>query len=129
MTNEQIGGLGYSIACSLSCENLRLGRTVVIDSVNPWLVTREMYRNAAIEAGTRYLEVEVVCSDRSLHRFRAESRTTDVVGLCHPSWQEIEEREYHPWDVAPLRIDAAKTEPTEAVSSICRVMAAIGQGE
>jgi len=118
LTNDQIGGNGYWVACCVASENLRLGRTVVVDSVNPWLLTREMYRKVATDAGVRYLEVEVVCSDRALHRTRAEGRKTVITGHTNPTWREIEERDYHPWDTDPLRIDTSNTEPADVVRTI-----------
>ena len=118
LTNDQIGGLGYQIACAVATDNLATGNQVVIDSVNPWQLTRDMYRKVATDLSKPYVDIEVVCSDSALHRSRAETRSANIPGHKLPTWQEIESRDYHPWDTEPLRIDTAITQPAEAVKMI-----------
>jgi predicted kinase len=55
---------GYVAAYAIAEDNLRLGRTVIADCVNPWPLTRAAWRSVAARAGVRAIEVEVVCSDR-----------------------------------------------------------------
>ncbi len=111
MDPEAIGGMGYVVGYRVATENLRLGRIVVADSVNPWQLTREAWRQAGREAGAPYVDVEVVCSDLTEHRRRVEERTSDVEGLVLPTWQDVVDREYHAWDVEPLRVDTASETP------------------
>ena len=74
---------GYRAAFALAGDNLRLGRVIVTDSVNDWMVTRDTWRDLGVRAGARVVEVEMVCSDPQEHRRRIETRTTDVPGsLC-----------------------------------------------
>jgi predicted kinase len=84
---------GYSVAYAIAEDNLRLGRVVVADCVNPWPLTRIGWRTAAERAGVRALEVEIVCSDKEEHRRRVEARVTDIAGHTLPSWQDVVDRD------------------------------------
>ena len=100
------GPEGYEVAYAIAEDNLGLGRTVVADSVNPIEVTRAAWRDVAKRANTRFIEVEIVCSDELEHRRRVETRTADIAGHILPTWQEVCAREYEPWD-ADVVIDTA----------------------
>ncbi|MGJ5182086.1 AAA family ATPase [Bradyrhizobium oligotrophicum] len=102
-----VGALGYVIANALAAENLRLGRTVVADCVNPVLASRLGWRRTASQSSARMVEIELVCSDRAVHRRRAERRSPDIEGLRQPSWDEIVTRHYEPWDREHLVLDTA----------------------
>jgi predicted kinase len=75
---------GYRAAYSVAEDNLRLGNDVVGDSVNPWLLTRNAWRDAGLRAGARVVEVETVCTDVDEHRRRVETRVSLVPGLIPP---------------------------------------------
>lgn len=89
-----IGPLGYLAGCAVARDNLALGLGVVADSVNPLVITHEMWRQAARDAGAPFLDVEVVCSNAAEHRRRVETRIIDVPGLARVSWAAVEAREY-----------------------------------
>ena len=44
---KDVGGLGYMVGYATAKENLILGNTVIADSVNPWELTRDAWRQAA----------------------------------------------------------------------------------
>ena len=98
---------GYLAGYAVAEDNLCLGRTVLADSVNPLLLSRDGWRQCARRAGKAIVEVEIVCSDPAEHRRRVETRTVDIEGLKLPTWAGVEAREYEPWDREPLRIDTA----------------------
>jgi predicted kinase len=98
---------GYRVGYALAEDNLNVGRTVIADSVNPWSVTRDAWREVAERAKVATLEIEVTCSDVQEHRTRVETRTTDVPGLDLLTWQDVVERDYRPWDRERLIIDTA----------------------
>jgi predicted kinase len=104
---------GYRIAYALAEENIRLGRVVVADSVNPLPITRDAWRNVAKRAAVRAVEVEVLCSIR-----RVEARSVDLPGLIPPSWDEVMSREYHPWDRERIVVDTAITSVSNSVTQI-----------
>lgn len=98
---------GYRAAYALAADNLRLGLDVVGDSVNPWMETRDAWRNVGLRAGAEVIEVEVICSDEAEHRRRVETRTSDVPGLVPPTWQEVTARDYRPWTRERIVVDTA----------------------
>lgn len=100
------GPEGYLAARDLAEDNLRIGHTVVLDSVNPLAVTRGYWRETATRMAVALVEVEVVCSDRREHRRRVESRRADIPGLVLPSWRQVLDRPYEPWQTAHV-IDTA----------------------
>ena len=65
-TNVSISGPeGYVVAYAVAEDTLKLGRTVVADSVSPIEVTRTTWRKVAQRAGKRCIEIEIVCSDQA----------------------------------------------------------------
>lgn len=109
---------GYRAASALAVDNLRLGLDVVGDSVNPWMETRDAWRDAGLSAGAEVLEIEVVCSDPAEHRRRVETRTLDVPGLTPPTWDDVTSRDYRPWTRERLVIDAAERSVDSCVAEI-----------
>jgi len=106
---------GYAVAHAVAADNLRLGRLVVADCVNPWPLTRAEWSEVAARAGVRALDVEVVCSDRDEHRRRVESRVADIEGHRVPTWPEVVAGDYRPWSGPRLVIDTARLSADEAV--------------
>jgi len=109
---------GYEVAHAVAEENLRLGHRVVADSVNPWPLTRAAWRAVAGRAGVRHLDVEVVCSYVAVHRQRVEARAADIPGHTVPTWEDVVDRDYRPWDTDRLEVDTARVAVDEAVRSI-----------
>lgn len=115
----QVESEGYVVGYAIAEDNLRLGRTVVADCVNPWPLTRNAWRAVAQRARVASLDVEVICSDTVEHRRRVEARAADIPGHVVPTWQDVMEREYHPWDDEPrLIVDTAALTVDEAVSRV-----------
>ena len=102
-----VGAMGYVVATALAAENLELGRIVVVDCVNPVLASRIGWRQIAAQKSARVVEIEVVCSDLILHRQRVETRTSDISGPKLPTWAEVVNRDYEPWDREHLVLDTA----------------------
>jgi len=111
---------GYRVGYAVAEDNLRLGRIVVADAVNPWPLTRDAWRSVAARSGVRALDVEIVCSDEDEHKRRVEARTPDIPGHTLPTWQEVHERDYRPWDRERLVIDTARCGPE---GSVCAILA------
>src|SRR5687768_13643980 len=84
-----VEGEGYSVAYAVAEDNLRLGRIVVADCVNPLPLTRSEWRAVADRSGVPALDVEIVCSDADEHRRRVETRAADISGHRLPTWQEV----------------------------------------
>lgn len=114
----RVEGEGYAVAYALAADNLALGRTVIADCVNPWPLTRAAWRAVAERSGVRAVEIEVVCSDPVEHRRRVEQRQPDIDGHQLPSWQDVVERDYRPWDEPRLVLDTARSGIAECVQAI-----------
>lgn len=92
------GPLGYAVVHELAQSNLLLGRDVVVDLVNPWPLTRSMWADLAAATGARYAVFECFVADEVEHRRRVEARQPDLEGQTVPTWQDVIERDYYPWD-------------------------------
>jgi predicted kinase len=113
-----VGPAGYVVAYRLAEDNLRIGRVVVADSVNPLQVTRDAWLSVAEHASTKVAEVEVICSDAVEHRRRVETRWSDIEELKLPAWQDVVDREYENWDTPHIVIDTASKTVRETVAEL-----------
>jgi predicted kinase len=109
---------GYRIGHSVAEDNLRLGRSVVADSVNPLKISSDAWVGVARRAGVSAVEIEVTCSDPNEYRRRVETRAADIAGLRLPTWPEVISREYHAWDREHFVIEAAVHATGESVELI-----------
>jgi len=105
LLSQPINDVGYRVAYAVAEDNLRIGRTVVADSVNPIKLTRDAWVAVANAARVPFLEVEVKCLDRDEHRRRVRERIIDIPGLNPPTWEDVASREYHEWDREHLVVD------------------------
>lgn len=119
-----VGGEGYAVAHAVTRDNLRIGRTVVADSVNPWPLTRDEWRALARAHGVPVLEVEIVCADAHEHRRRVESRVADIPGHRLPTWQDVIDRDYRPWARPRLVVDTSRQGVEDCVRGIVSALAA-----
>lgn len=117
---------GYAIAYLLAEENLRLGGTVVADSVNPVQASRDAWLSVAGRAAAQAVEVEIVCSDAAEHRRRVEQRSADIPGLTLPGWEAVKTRDYAPWNRAHIVVDTASKSVDESVSWLLAELRALG---
>lgn len=113
---------GYRVGYGIAEDNLRLGRTVIGDSVNPWRLTREAWQAAAQRAGKSFVDVECICSDKAEHQRRVETRQADIAGLQLPTWQEVVDRDYHPWHCDRIVVDTAWETADAAATRIVRTL-------
>ncbi len=109
---------GYRVGYEVALDNLRVGRTVIADSVNPIGITRNAWLEVAVRGQVSAIEVELKCSDAKEHRNRLENRVEDIAGLPPLTWQEVIAREYHAWDREHLVIDTAVCSVEQAVKII-----------
>jgi predicted kinase len=105
MVSSPIRDAGYRVGYSVATDNLRVGRTVIADSVNPLALTRDAWVEVASRAQVRALEIEVVCSVANEHRHRLETRITDFPRSRPLIWHEVISREYHAWNREHVVID------------------------
>ena len=116
--SQPLNDTGYRVAYVIAEDNLRLGRTVIADSVNPIRLTRDAWIGVAHLAQVGAAEVEVICSDPQQHRQRVETRPADIGGLRLPTWEEVVSREYEPWERKHIVIDTTGRSVAESVKEL-----------
>ena len=102
-----VEGEGYRLAYRMAADNLQLGNNVVADCCNPIELTRQEWEDVAVNNNCRFVNIEVVCSDKAEHKKRAEQRNVEVANMKLPVWNDIENREYHEWHKSRIVIDTA----------------------
>jgi len=122
IASQPLNDAGYRVACAIAEDNLRLGRTVIADSVNPLRITRDAWVDVANRVQLGAIEIEVKCSDVNEHQCRVETRIADIPGLRLPTWEEVVSREYHPWDREHLVIDTAGRTVEQNVNMVREVL-------
>ena len=113
-----IGSEGYCVSYAIAKENLELGLDVVADSVNSIAITRDDWRKVAIESNKRFIEIELICSDKKEHQYRVEERVADINGQKLPSWNDVINREYEPWNSRSMVVDTSILSANEAAQKI-----------
>ena len=116
--SQAINEEGYRVAYAVAEDNLRLGRTVISDSVNPVRESRDAWMEVGRLTNSSFLEVEVVCSDADSHRRRVENREATIPGLKLPTWEEVLAREYQPWNRDHIVIDTAHKAVTDCAREL-----------
>jgi predicted kinase len=114
-----LAAAGYHVAYAVAEDNLRLGRLVIADSVNPVAITRTSWHDVARRSGAAALDVEVICSDPEEHRRRLETRVADLAGQVLPSWSDVLARAYEPRAAGDaVVVDTARMQPGEAAGAL-----------
>ena len=72
--SQPLNDAGYRVAYAIAEDNLRLGRTVIADSVNPIHLSRDAWIGVAHRARVGAAEIELICSDPQQHRQPPERR-------------------------------------------------------
>lgn len=113
---------GYKVAFSIALDNLKNGLSVVADSTNPVLESRQAWRRVAQEALCSFMEIEIICSDKYEHRQRVESRVSDIPNLVLPTWESVISRDYQPWTPAGFTLDTAGKTPEQSKCELNRLI-------
>ena len=114
---------GYWVGYYVAKDNLRLGLTVVADSVNGLELTRTAWLDVAREAGCPAFEIEVTCSDAEEHRRRIETRVPDLPGRRATTWQRVLDRRFEPWTRPHITIDTAGRSVEQGVDELLTKLA------
>lgn len=118
-----VEGEGYRLAYRIASDILKAGVGVIADSCNPIELTRREWEQVALNIGGRYINIEIVCSDSREHRERVETRTSTVPGLQLPTWDEVENREYHAWTADTIVLDTSGRSEDECVDELLSKLA------
>ena len=112
-------GAGYDLSYAIAEDNLKLGRTVIADSVNPIRITREAWQNIAKRSGIASVDVVVICSDREQHQNRIKARPLETRGS---NWPEIVGGEFDIVDDAAIVIDTSGRTVEQCLDSLCTAL-------
>ncbi|UOA14802.1 hypothetical protein DSM109990_01612 [Sulfitobacter dubius] len=107
---------------AIAKDNLLLGFDVITDTVNPIEISRQLWTKTASDGAAHLLNVEVICSDKALHRKRVETRISDIKGLVVPNWHEVFKRTFEPWKCDRLIVDTALNSVDECAIMIAKEM-------
>ena len=105
------GWASYEQLGSVAETQLRLGHAVVLDSVATNERIRNIWRELAASYGARFVTIECVCSDESVHRSRVEGRERMISSWPELTWADVEDvrSRYEPWsDAGRLVLDSAR---------------------
>ncbi|NJN21252.1 MAG: AAA family ATPase [Leptolyngbya sp. RL_3_1] len=119
----QVEGEGYRLAYRIAADNLLLGMNVVADSCNPIALSRREWEQTATSNQAAFINIEVICSDPKEHRRRIEARTADIPGLHLPTWEQVINRDYHPWSQDHIVIDTAGRTETDCLDALLAAIA------
>lgn len=82
------------------------------------------------EARISFVDIEICCSDKGEHRRRVEQRVGERIhwidNLSLPDWEQIQNREYHPWSGEVIHIDTSHRTEEEAFQSLLAALAQHG---
>jgi predicted kinase len=118
VVNQSLDDAGYRVGYAVAADNLRVGRIVIADCVNPLPVTRDAWIAVAEQAAAGIVEIEISCSDRDEHKRRVERRASDITGLRLPTWREVVDRKYAPWDRERIVLDTAGCSVEHCVKTV-----------
>ncbi|MGB2603625.1 MAG: AAA family ATPase [Candidatus Sulfotelmatobacter sp.] len=116
LLSSPINDAGYRVGNAVAADNLRIGRTVIADSVNPIPLSRDAWVEVANRAQVSAVEIEVTCSDTKEHQHRVETRISDIPRSRSLTWQEVVSRDYRPWNREHIVIDTANRTVEQVVT-------------
>ena len=117
-----VEGEGYRLSYRVASDNLRAGVSVVADSCNPIELTRNEWQTVAGQAGAEFVNIEIVCTDKDIHRERIESRASDIDGMSLPGWRDVEQREYEVWTIDRVVIDTSRRSQDECFNELMTLL-------
>jgi predicted kinase len=113
---------GYQLAFRVATDNLKQGLSVIADSCNSVTESRIAWQQVATDLDMQFVNIEVVCSDKSEHQHRVETRQTSIPNLALPTWQKVQKREYQPWDQKVTRLDTAHKIVQQSTEQLLRLL-------
>lgn len=122
LAEHPVGVVGYVVAQNLTTECLIVGTPVVVDAVNPVPQSRAPWSQLAAAAGVPLRVVEVALTDEAERRRRIEQRRPDHHGQAQPTWEQLADAAYVPWDVGRdgPRLPVDGSDPEAALAEILR---------
>jgi len=108
---DKAGLASYKVAAKLAEEHLKLGVSVIVDSVSGPNEFKNVWRDLAKKYNVKLIIIECSCKDEALHRQRLENRNRVLHGVPELRWDEMKKwrDEYVPWTEELLSLDASNS--------------------
>lgn len=108
VAERNLGYAAYELLTILAERQLRLGQSVILDSVASVEPIRAQWRVLAKQYGAAWRVIECVASDEAMQRARLEERQRGIPGWHELEWSEVERVKgyYAPWTEERLVLDA-----------------------
>lgn len=90
-SDQPTGLAAYLVAETIAESVLDTGQSIIVDAVNAVDPAREQWLQLSIRQNTPLRFVEVVCSDRELHRERLLVRQRNLPHFSEPDWHAVEQ--------------------------------------
>lgn len=105
---KPLGSAGYQLLTTLAEHQLRLGQSVMLDSVASTESIRSSWKQLAAQYEADWLVIECICSDESLHRARLKKRHRHIPDWHELDWADVEtvKSYFLPWEETRLVVDA-----------------------
>ena len=102
------GWVAYELMTSIAEDQLRVGQSVVLDSVATYERIRSGWRDLAVAHGATSVTISCICSDEAVHRERLARRQREIPGWHEIDWHQVEDtrRRYEPCSAPELVLDA-----------------------
>ncbi|HYI14734.1 MAG TPA: AAA family ATPase [Thermomicrobiales bacterium] len=88
-SEQNSGWASYEVMTTLAECQLRLGQSVVLDSVATHERIRSTWRDMALKHGASFVAIECVCTDEMLHRTRLSQRSRNIPGWYEIDWSQV----------------------------------------
>ena len=105
-----LGFAGYELLTTLADRQLRLGQSVILDSVASTVAIRAQWQDLAARHSAAWRVIECLCSDEAEHRSRLDRRVRGIPGWHELDWGDVQRVAgyYAPWQEPRLVLDAVR---------------------
>jgi predicted kinase len=109
-TVPNLGFASYELLTTLAERQVRLGQSVILDSVASPPAIRTAWHGLAAQYGAGWRVIECQCSDEAVHRARLAGRVRGIPGWHELDWADVQTvaANYAPWDEPRLVLDAVQ---------------------
>ncbi len=121
-----LGFASYELLTTLAERQLRLGQSVILDSVAGTQTIRAQWQDLAVRHSAVWRVIECICSDEPAHRARLNGRVRGIPGWHELTWADVESvaANYAPWHEPRLVMDAVQP-LSDNIAAVLRYLAPV----
>ena len=118
--DKPLGSAGYQLLTTLAERQLKLGQSVILDSVAGTQSIRETWNLLSQRYQAEWRVIECICSDESFHRAQLAKRERNIPGWYELSWSDVEHvrQKYLPWEGGHFTADMMNPFETNLANAI-----------